>query len=56
MISAIYDFLVEECDQAYNNGSYYHSPNDWANGSYTVVKVGLRNRFVNEKEDALAML
>lgn len=56
MIEAIYDFLVEECDQAYSNGSYYHSPNDWANGSYTVVKVGLRNRFVNEKEDALAML
>ena len=56
MIESIYDFLVEECDQSYNNGSYYHSPNDWANGSYTVVKVGLRNRFVNEKEDALAML
>ena len=56
LISAIYDFLVEECDQAYNNGSYYHSPNDWANGNYTVVKVGLRNRFANEKEDALAML
>ena len=56
MISSIYDFLVEECDNASNNGSYYHSPNDWANGSYTVVKVGLRNRFVNEKEDALSML
>lgn len=56
MIESIYDFLVDECDQAYNNGSFYHSPNDWANGSYTVVKVGLRNRFVNEKEDALAML
>lgn len=56
MIESIYDFLVDECDQAYNNGSFYHSPNNWANGSYTVVKVGLRNRFVNEKEDALAML
>ena len=56
MIESIYDFLVDECDQSYNNGLYYHSPNDWANGSYTVVKVGLRNRFVNEKEDALAML
>ena len=56
IISSIYNFLIDECDQAYNNGSYYHSPNDWANGSYTVVKVGLRNRFANEKEDALAML
>lgn len=57
VIANIYDFLVTECDMAYQlaNG-LYHSPKDWANGSYTVVKVGLRNRFKNEKADALAML
>lgn len=57
MIAAIYDFLIKECDNAYElkNGNY-HSPKDWANGSYTVVKVGLRNRFVNEKADALDLL
>lgn len=57
MITAIYDFLIKECDNAYqtSNGSY-HSPKDWANGSYTVVKVGLRNRFINEKRDALDLL
>ena len=57
MIANIYDFLIEECDNAYDNGNgLYHSPNDWANGSYTVVKEGLRNRFINEKQDALSML
>lgn len=57
MIVHIYDFLIEECDNAYQlpNG-LYHSPKDWANGSYTVVKKGLRDRFINEKQDALAML
>lgn len=57
MIAAIYDFLIEECDNAYQLPSgLYHSPNDWANGSRAVVKIGLKNRFVNEKSDALAML
>lgn len=57
MIGAIYDFLAEECDNAYQKSNgLYHSPKDWANGSYTVVKIGLKNRFINEKADALAML
>lgn len=57
MIANIYDFLIEECNNAYEvRGGLYHSPKDWANGSYTVVKIGLRNRFINEKRDALAML
>lgn len=57
MIASIYDFLIEECDRAYNKGNgTYHSPKDWANGSYTVVKAGLKNRFVNEKADALGMM
>lgn len=57
MIENIYDFLADECRNAYElaNGSY-HSPKDWANGSYTVVKVGLFNRFKNEKQDALNLL
>lgn len=57
MIANIYDFLIEECDNATENSNgLYHSPQDWANGSYTVVKEGLHNRFVNEKQDALSML
>lgn len=57
MISAIYDFLAEECEQAYQKSNgMYHSPKDWANGSRTVVKVGLYNRFKNEKIDALKLL
>jgi hypothetical protein len=57
MIEAVYDFLIEECDGAYKLASgLYHSPDDWANGSYEVVKVGLRNRFVNERADLLAMV
>lgn len=57
MIEEIYDFLREECENAWDKGGgNYHSPNDWANGSYTVVKVGLKNRFINEKNDALEML
>jgi hypothetical protein len=56
MIANIYDFLIEECNNAYARNGLYHSPKDWANGSYTVVKVGLKNRFVNEKAEALSML
>ena len=57
MIESIYDFLADECKNAYQlSNGLYHSPKDWANGSYTVVKVGLLNRFENEKADALALL
>lgn len=55
LIAAIYDFLILECDAASWNGNTYHSPKDWANGSKDVI-AGLRNRFVNEKTDALEML
>jgi len=55
LICAIYDFLIEECDEAEYNGSYYHSPKDWCNGSEGVI-YGLRNRFVHEKQDLLEML
>ena len=57
MIGAIYDFLADECKNAYQkSNSLYHSPKDWANGSYDVVKIGLLNRFINEKNDALELL
>jgi len=55
LIVNIYDFLIEECDNAYYSNGLYHSPKDWCNGSYDVIG-GLRNRFVHEKEDLLAML
>lgn len=55
MIAAIYDFLIQECDDAEYNGSYMHSPKDWCNGSAAVI-YGLRNRFAHEKEDALELL
>ena len=55
LIANIYDFLIEECDSVYKlNNGLYHSPKDWVNGSYSVIG-GLRNRFVNEKSDLLAM-
>lgn len=57
MIPSIYDFLIGECDNAYQlSNGLYHGPGDWANGSYDVVKIGLKNRFINEKDDALALL
>lgn len=55
MIIAVYDFLVAECDAAAPDGGVWHSPNDFCNGSRSVIG-GLRNRFINEKQDALALL
>lgn len=52
LIAAIYDFLIDEADNAAWNGRRLHSPKDWVNGSPDVV-AGLRNRFVHEKADAL---
>lgn len=52
LIAAIYDFLISEADNATWNGRIMHSPKDWVNGSPDVV-AGLRNRFVQEKADAL---
>lgn len=56
MIIEIYNFLIEECDNAtVSESGSFHSPNDWVNGSLDIVD-GLKNRFENEKEDALKML
>lgn len=54
LITNIYDFLIDECDNTEQMASgMYHSPNDWINGSEDVVE-GLRNRFENERDEALA--
>lgn len=56
MINAIYDYLIAECDLARPDGSgIYHSPDDFCRGSLKVIDA-LRNRFVHERADALAML
>ena len=56
MISSIYDFLIEECDSAVmKDDGYYHSTYDFCHGGKNVIN-GLRNRFINEKEDALNLL
>ncbi|HWR09891.1 hypothetical protein [Sporomusa sp.] len=56
LIRAIYSFLIEEADNVVDNGNdWYKSPQRWINGSWDVV-CGLRNRFVNECADALAIL
>lgn len=56
LIWHVYEVLIQEADNAAQTGNgLYHSPNDWVNGSGDVV-AGLRNRFVNERQDALDML
>lgn len=54
IIANIYGFLIEECDNAnYSSSSgFYHSPEDWVNGSADVV-AGLRNRFIHERNEAI---
>ena len=56
IITYIYNFLIDECDGAYWDDSkgYYQSPDRFCHGSWSIIK-GLRNRFVNEKQDALAL-
>ena len=55
-IAAIYDFLIGECDSAaeYSDG-IWRSAQHFCKGSRSVID-GLRNRFVREKADALALL
>lgn len=55
IISAIYDFLVDEADNAQPSGGIYRSANNLVRGSASVI-AGQRNRFINEKADALNML
>ena len=56
MIAAIYDFLIGECDSAVEcEGRIWRSEQNFCKGSQGVIN-GLRNRFVREKADALALL
>ncbi len=55
IIAAIYDILIAECDSVRLHGSVWRSENGFCNGSAGVIG-GLRNRFVREKAEALAML
>ena len=55
IISAIYDYLIVECDLAMPVGGVWRSPDDFCHGSKHIIDA-LRNRFVQEKQDALDLL
>ena len=56
MIAAIYNLLISECDSAVECADgIWRSPRYFCKGSKSVIN-GLRNRFVREKADALALL
>lgn len=55
IISAIYDFLISECDLAMPVGGVWRSPDDFCHGSKHIIDA-LRNRFIREKQDALNLL
>ena len=56
IISAIYDFLISECDLATpDSNGIWRSPDDFCHGSKYII-LALRSRFVREKQDALELL
>ena len=56
LISDIYDFLIIECDSAKpDSQGVWRSPYNFVHSSQSIV-AALRNRFINERKDALAML
>lgn len=56
VISAIYEYLIAECDLAtLGADGIWRSPDDFCHGSKSIISA-LRNRFVHEKEDALNLL
>ena len=56
LIGAVYDFLISECDSALpDEKGVWRSNFDFCHGSKSVINA-LRNRFINERADALAML
>lgn len=56
LISAIYDFLIVECDLARpESDGLWHSPDDYCHGSKHVI-LALRSRFISERADALALI
>ncbi len=57
LIEGVHEFLERCCDIAtYRGNGIWRDPDEWTCGSEDVVKVGLKNRFINEKADLLAML
>lgn len=58
IITEIYNFLISECDSVYWDYrlGYYRSTYNFCHAYNLSVINGLRNRFVNEKIDALWML
>ena len=56
LINAVYDFLINECDLARpDSKGIWRSPDNFCHGSKGIIDA-LRNRFVHERADALAML
>ena len=58
LISEIYNFLIDECNSVYYdyNLGYYRSIYNFCHAYNLSVIRGLKNRFYNEKKDALWLL
>ena len=56
IISAIYDYLIVECDlSAPDKNGIWRSPDNFCHGAKYII-LALRSRFVREKQDALELL
>ena len=56
IIVNVYQVLINDGEKALEgDNGFWHSPDDWVNGSRDVVD-GLLNRFNNERNDALILL
>lgn len=56
IISAIYDYLIVECDLSVpDNDGIWRSPDGFCHGGKNII-LALRSRFVREKQDALNLL
>lgn len=56
IISAVYDYMIVECDMAQPDiNGIWRSPDGFCNGSKSII-LALRSRFVREKQDALDLL
>lgn len=56
IISAIYDYLIVECDLSVpDDRGIWRSPDDFCHGGKNII-LALRSRFVREKQDALNLI
>lgn len=56
IISAVYDYLIVECDMsAPDSNGIWRSPDNFVHGGKNII-LALRNRFIREKQDALNLL